>query len=259
MPAMLFVISPAKTLDFTPAPPELETTKPAMSADTAELAAVARKLKAADLKRLMGISDDLADLNVKRFKTFKVRPGDDGVPAALAFAGDVYTGLKARELDAQALAWAQDHLRIMSGLYGVLRPLDRIQPYRLEFGIKLANDRAPDLYGFWGDKPARALRAAARGMADRTLVNLASNEYFGGVDVKALKLPVLKCAFKQEQGNAITQPSFYAKVARGLMARFAIDARVEHREQLKRFDAEGYRFRDDLSSDAEFVFVRPHP
>ncbi len=256
---MLFVISPAKTLDFTPAPADLPTTRPAMAADTAELAAVARTLKAADLKRLMDISDDLAALNVKRFKAFKVRPGGRGVPAALAFAGDVYTGLKARELDAEALAWAQDHLRIMSGLYGVLRPLDRIQPYRLEFGIRLATDRAPDLYGFWGDKPAKALRAAARGMADRTLVNLASQEYFGGIDVKALKLPVLTCKFKQERGNDITQPSFYAKVARGLMARFAVDHRVEHREQLKRFDSEGYRFRDDLSTEAEFVFVRPHP
>lgn len=244
---MLFVISPAKTLDFTPAPPELGATRPAMAADIAQLAAVARRLKAADLKRLMGISDKLAALNVARFRAFKTRPAGEGVPAALAFAGDVYTGLKARELDGEGLAWAQDHLRILSGLYGLLRPLDRIQPYRLEMGIKLATPRGEDLYAFWGDKPARALRAAARGHADRTLVNLASVEYFGGVDLKALKLPVLKCAFKQERGGEITQPALYAKVARGLMARFAIDERVERREQLKRFDRQGYRFRDDLS------------
>ena len=256
---MLFVLSPAKTLDFTPPDPALPATRPQLSEQTAELAKVAKTQTAADLKRLMGISDDLATLNVKRFKAFSTRGRRSDVQAALAFAGDVYMGLKARELSADDLTWAQGHLRILSGLYGVLRPLDRIQPYRLEMGVKLATERGERLYDFWGDIPAKTLAASTRGQADKTIVNLASHEYFGAVDVKALKRPVLTCHFKQEKGNALTNPGFYAKTARGLMARFAIETRAEHVDDLQRFDRQGYRFLDDLSSKAEFVFVRPHP
>jgi cytoplasmic iron level regulating protein YaaA (DUF328/UPF0246 family) len=256
---MLFVISPAKTLDFTPPDPALPATRPQLGRDTAALAAVAKTQTPADLKRLMDISDDLAALNAARFKAFSTRGRRSDVQAALAFAGDVYRGLKARELDAEALAWAQGRLRILSGLYGVLRPLDRIQPYRLEMGVRLANPRGETLYDFWRADVAKTLAAATRGHADKTVVNLASQEYFGAVDVKALKRPVLTCLFKQDKDGQITQPSFYAKTARGLMARFAIDERVEHKDDLKRFDREGYRFRPDLSTTAEWVFVRPHP
>ena len=256
---MLFVLSPAKTLDMTPAPPEVVATKPAFGKDTAELAKVAKGLQAADLKALMGISDKLAELNRERFRAFKPRGTAHDVPAALAFAGDVYEGLRARELDAKALAWAQDHLRILSGLYGLLRPLDAIQPYRLEMGVRLANARAPDIYGFWGDIPAKALRSASRGMADKTVVNLASREYWGAVDLAALKLPVLTCLFKQETDRGVTHPGLYAKTARGLMSRWAVDHRAKRTVDLKNFDAQGYRFNAGLSAADLYVFTRPHP
>ena len=256
---MLFVLSPAKTLDFTPAPPEVPATVPEMRADTAKLAALARKLTAADLQRLMDISESLAQLNVARFKHFKGRGTDHDVQAAFAFAGDVYDGLLARELDPAGLAWAQDHLRILSGLYGLLRPLDRIQPYRLEMGVRLANERGSNLYDFWGDKPAKALRKAARGHAEPVLVNLASQEYFGAVEVAALKLPVVACHFREEKDGQAKMVSFYAKVARGMMARYAIDNRIERVADLKGFDRAGYHFDADASTDTDWVFTRPQP
>jgi cytoplasmic iron level regulating protein YaaA (DUF328/UPF0246 family) len=255
---MLFVLSPAKTLDFTPAPPEAPATQPEMRAETARLAAIARTLTAADLRRLMDISDPLAELNRARFKSFKPR-SQDGVQAAFAFAGDVYDGLLARDLDAEALAWAQAHVRILSGLYGLLRPLDRIQPYRLEMGTRLANERGSNLYDFWGDKPAKALRKAVADHADRTIVNLASQEYFGAVDAQALKLPVVVCHFREEQDGLSRMISFYAKVARGMMARYAIDNRITAVEDLKGFDRAGYRFDPVQSSPSEWVFARPQP
>lgn len=256
---MLLVLSPAKRLDFSPSPlRDLPATRPELSAETARLARITRTLKAADLQRLMGISDELAALNVKRFRAFKPR-ADVGVQAALAFAGDVYVGLRARELDQAALAYAQDHLRILSGLYGVLRPLDRIQPYRLEMGVHLATERGDTLYAFWGDRLSRALNRAARGHADRTLVNLASAEYFGSVERRALKLPLITCHFKQEHDGEVRNLGMFAKHARGLMARYAIDIRAERADQLKGFNREGYSFRPDLSTDADWTFVRPQP
>lgn len=259
---MLLVISPAKTLDFTPADPATPATTPTLKKDTAVLAAATRKLSAADLKRLMDISDALADLNLQRFKSFRARAigeTEGEIQAAFGFAGDVYNGLDARTLDAQGLAWAQDHLRILSGLYGLLRPLDRIQPYRLEMGVRLKTERGNSLYDFWGDKPAKALNAAAEGQADRTLVNLASQEYFGAVDARALKLRVVTCHFKEEKDGERRIISFYAKHARGRMARYAIDQRVEQAEDLKAFDRDGYRYHESLSSDHDWVFVRAQP
>lgn len=256
---MLLLLSPAKRLDFSPPPPELPATRPGLSAETARLARVTRTLEAADLQRLMGISDELASLNVKRFRAFKPRKPDEGVQAALAFAGDVYVGLRARELDDAALGWAQDHLRILSGLYGVLRPLDRIQPYRLEMGVHLATERGDTLYDFWGDRLSKALNRSARGHADPTLVNLASAEYLGGVDRRALKLPLISCRFLQEHDGDARNLGMFAKHARGLMARYAIDIRAERADQLKGFDREGYSFRPYLSTDAEWTFVRPQP
>ena len=256
---MLLVLSPAKTLDLSPAPAELAASLPEMRADTARLARIARGLKAADLKRLMDISDKLAELNVARFKAFRPRGDGEGLPAALTFAGDVYMGLAARTLGLDDLAWAQDHLRILSGLYGLLRPLDRIQPYRLEMGVRLANDRGGNLYDFWGDRLSKALNKAAAGHADRTLVNLASQEYFGAVDRQALKLPLVTCHFKQDSEGLVRNISFFAKTARGLMARYAIEGRVERVEALKGFDVAGYRFRPELSDAQDWVFVRPHP
>ena len=256
---MLFVLSPAKTLDFTPAPTGLPVTHPDMTGDTKALAAIARKLKAADLRRLMDISEDLATLNTARFKAFNPKGTEADVPAALAFAGDVYNGLDARRMSAPELAWAQDHVRILSGLYGVLRPLDLIQPYRLEMGTRLATDRGATLYDFWGDKPAKALNKAAADHADKALINLASQEYFGAVDARALKLPVIACVFKEEKDGEARIVSFFAKQARGLMARFATVNRIAKRDDLKAFDFAGYRYNKAMSSEADWVFTRPQP
>lgn len=258
---MLLVLSPAKTLDFDPPPADLPATTPRMTKEAARLSRIARRLKRRDLMDLMGISEVLADLNVQRFKAFRTDPApEEGVPAALAFAGDVYRGLKARELDAPSLEWAQDHIRILSGLYGLLRPLDRIQPYRLEMGVKLKTAQGDSLYDFWGDRIAKALRADAREHADPTVVNLASQEYFHAVDAKALKRPVVACAFKQaEEDGTLRNIALFAKVARGLMARYAVDHRIATAQGLKSFDREGYGFRPDLSTEVEWVFARKRP
>ena len=255
---MLIALSPAKKLDFSPVPGGLPATRPVFVTDTAELARIARTLKRADLKRLMGVSDKLADLNVARFQDFKTGAKAAGVQAGLAFAGDVYTGLRARELEEPALDWAQDRLRILSGLYGLLRPLDTIQPYRLEMGIRLANPRGSDLYAFWRDKVTKALRKALKAHADPTLVNLASQEYFGAVDARALKRPVVSCAFKEQAPDGeVRMIALFAKRARGAMARYAIDHRVERAEALKGFDRDGYRFAPELSQEAAWTFTRP--
>jgi cytoplasmic iron level regulating protein YaaA (DUF328/UPF0246 family) len=255
---MLIVLSPAKALDFTAPPLQAPLTAPELTAETTELAKVARKLTARDLSRLMSLSESLAKLNRERFQAFEPA-SEDGLQAVFAFNGDVYQGLKARELDRKALAWAQDHVRILSGLYGVLRPLDAMQPYRLEMGTRLKTKRGASLYDFWGERISLALNAAAQGHKDKTLVNCASGEYFGAVDRKALKLPVLACRFLEEKDGEARIISFYAKRARGLMARYAIDNRIDRAADLKGFDADGYRFVPELSTDEEFTFSRPQP
>ena len=207
----------------------------------------------------MSISDKLADLNYQRFQAFDPAC-DDGLQAAIAFDGDVYMGLDARSLDKPALNWAQDHVRILSGLYGVLRPLDALQPYRLEMGSRVKTRRGASLYDFWGERIAKALNAAGEGQADPTLVNLASQEYFGSVRAGALKLPVVTCHFKETRpGEPPRALMLYAKQARGLMARYAIDQRIERAQDLKAFDTAGYAFDAAVSSDVDWVFTRPHP
>jgi cytoplasmic iron level regulating protein YaaA (DUF328/UPF0246 family) len=255
---MIIVLSPSKALDFTMPASRAPLTTPELREETAELAKTTRKLRAIDLKRLMDLSDDLAKLNRERFQAFDPE-SEEGLQAAFAFNGDVYLGLKARELDRKALAWAQDHVRILSGLYGVLRPLDAIQPYRLEMGVRLKTKRGHRLYDFWGDKPAQALNAAAAGMKDRTLVNAASGEYFGAVDRAALTLPVLETRFLEEKDGDARIVSFFAKRARGMLARWAIDHRIDKAGDLKGFDAAGYRYVPALSSEGELVFSRPQP
>ena len=255
---MLIALSPAKALDFTSPKAAAPLTTPQLCEHTAELAKVTRKLTAADLRRLMSLSESLAKLNRERFQAFDAA-SEEGLQAAFAFNGDVYTGLRARELDKKGLAWAQDHVRILSGLYGVLRPLDAIQPYRLEMGTRLKTRRGQSLYDFWGDRISAALNEAAMGHKDKTLVNCASGEYFGAVDRKALKLPLLSCRFLEEKDGEARIISFYAKKARGLLARYAIDDRIEKAADLKAFDAAGYRFDPGQSTEAEFTFVRPQP
>lgn len=256
--AMLIVLSPAKALDFTAPQEAAPLTTPQLTEHTAELAQVTRKLTAADLRRLMSLSENLAKLNRERFQVFDPE-SEEGLQAAFAFNGDVYSGLKARELDKKALGWAQNHVRILSGLYGVLRPLDAMQPYRLEMGTRLKTKRGHSLYDFWGDRISATLNQAAMGHKDKTLVNCASGEYFGAVDRKALKLPVLSCRFLEEKDGESRIISFYAKRARGLLARYAIDNRIEQAADLKAFDVAGYRFAPSLSNDDEFTFVRPQP
>lgn len=252
---MLIVLSPAKRLDFTEPDPALPASERRFLEDTASLARTARGRTVAELRRLMSISDDLARLNRERFQTFDP-DSTEGVQAAFAFAGDVYEGLGARELDAAGLAFAQDHVRILSGLYGLLRPLDRIQPYRLEMGTRLKTRRGSTLYDFWGDRIARQLNADAEGQDQSVLVNLASQEYFGVVDAKALKLPVVTPHFRESRDGESRIISFFAKKARGGMTRFAIDERITRAEDLKAFDRDGYRFDKAASTDTEWIFIR---
>jgi len=252
---MLLILSPAKALNFEGAP-KAPLTTPQLKDDIAELAKTTCRLRTIDLKRLMDLSDNLAELNRARFQAFDPEC-DSGVQAAFAFNGDVYQGLSARTLDRRALTYAQEHVRILSGLYGVLRPLDAIQPYRLEMGVALKTGRGPTLYKFWGDKIAGVLDEAVEDHRDPTIVNLASQEYFGAVDRKALKAPVINCHFREDRPGGSKVISFFAKRARGMMARYAIDNRVKKASQLKGFDVAGYAFDNAASSEDDWVFVRP--
>ena len=255
---MLMVISPAKSLDFTAPDQVLPLTTPELKPQIAELAKATRKLTVADLRRLMHISEKLAVLNHARFQDFDAQV-EDGLQAVIAFNGDVYAGLNARSLDAKAMNWAQDHIRILSGLYGVLRPLDALQPYRLEMGIRLKTKRGASLHDFWRAAVAPHLEAHARTRKEPTIVNLASQEYSGAVDRSALTVPMLDIGFKEEKDGELKIVSFYAKRARGLMARYAIDHRIENPADLKSFNIDGYRFQSDLSNEGSWTFTRPQP
>jgi cytoplasmic iron level regulating protein YaaA (DUF328/UPF0246 family) len=255
---MLVVISPAKTLDFSPAPLLLPLTTSEMKDEVVALAKVTRRLKPADLKRLMSISDALAKLNHERFQAFDPEL-EDGLQAILAFNGGVYAALKARELSRAQLDWAHDHLRILSGLYGVLRPYDAIQPYRLEMGIRLKTRRGPNLYSWWGKRIAQNLDETLQDHGEPVILNAASQEYFGSVDRKALKARVVTCHFKEEQDDDLRVLSFYAKAARGLMARFCIEHRIDRIDDVRSFDVGGYRWNADLSTPDDWIFSRPQP
>lgn len=253
---MLVVISPAKRLDWSAR--DLTMTEPAFQEDAVRLARTARNLTLKDLKGLMDLSDDLARLNRDRFKTFSDAPDtDDQRPAALAFAGDTYMGLEAGSLDPDEIAWAQDHLRILSGLYGVLRPLDGIQPYRLEMGSRLKTRRGGSLYDYWRDEIAKALKAQAQALDTGVLVNCASQEYFGAVPLKALGLRVITPQFMEDKNGTPKIVSFYAKRARGAMARFIIQNRLTNPDELAGFDSGGYVYQPKLSEPDKPVFVRP--
>lgn len=252
---MLIVLSPAKRLDFSEIAVDAPATTARFGDDIATLARTAKRQTKTDLRRLMGISEDLARLNRERFQAFDPA-SDQGLQAAFAFAGDVYQGLEARTLDKAALDYAQNHLRILSGLYGLLRPLDRIQPYRLEMGVRLKTRRGSSLYDFWGDRISKQLNADAHGQADPTLVNLASQEYFGAVDAKALKIPVVTPHFREAKDGESRIISFFAKKARGTMARFAIDERIERTTDLKAFDRDGYKLDKSASTETDWVFIR---
>ncbi|GAA5074515.1 peroxide stress protein YaaA [Roseibacterium beibuensis] len=250
---MLTVISPAKRLDW--APRDVEMTKPVFQDQADELAEVARDLSVGDLQKLMSISEDLAKLNVERFARYAEEP-DDLRPAALAFAGDTYAGLEAASLDADDLRFAQDRLRILSGLYGLLRPLDAIRPYRLEMGTRLKTPRGKTLYDWWGDRIAEALNAEAEELGTDTLINCASVEYFTAADREALKLKVITPVFLEDKPGGPKIVSFYAKKARGAMARFITERRLTNPEGIVEFDLGGYRHAPDLSEPGKPAFLR---
>ena len=254
---MLVVISPAKRLDWTDR--DVEVTQPDFQDDAIRLSKTARNLTLGDLKKLMGLSDDLARLNRDRYRSFSDMPDADATrPAALAFAGDTYQGLEAASLDPDELAWAQDHLRILSGLYGVLRPLDAIQPYRLEMGSKLKTRRGKNLYEYWRDQLSKALNAQGNMIGSDVLINCASQEYFGAVDPNALKLRVISPVFMEDRNGTPKIVSFFAKKARGAMARYVIQHRLADPDALLDFDTGGYAYRADLSEKDKPVFVRPY-
>lgn len=251
---MLAVISPAKKLNFDPLPDTVGESFPEFQEDANRLAMIAKKLSVSDLRKLMKISEDLATLNRDRFHAFATKSDVRNAKQAMfAFAGDTYTGLSAGDFDADDLAYAQNHLRILSGLYGALRPLDRIQPYRLEMGSRLANDAGPTLYVYWGDRIGKALDVVSAGAP---IINLASNEYFKATNAKNMCSPIVDVAFKEEREGALKMIGFYAKKARGSMARFIIKNRVETIEYLKDFNTDGYGFRPSLSNDKSLVFTR---
>ena len=257
---MLILLSPAKNLNFDPAPGAPRATKPLFSKDVSELAETTRKLTKTKIKTLMGISDKLADLNHERFQAFDPDgKANSAKQAALAFNGDVYLGLDANSLSADDLKFAQGHLRILSGLYGLLRPLDAIQPYRLEMGSRLKNPRGATLYDFWGASIAQEIDKTLKRSDDPTVVNLASNEYFSAVDKSALNAPVVTPVFKEEKDGRMKTLMFYAKRARGMMARWAIENRIENAQDLKKFSVGGYKFREGDSGDDLWVFARPQP
>jgi uncharacterized protein len=253
---MLTVISPAKKLDLNalPLPEGLVPTMPDFATDASALARVARRLSVTDLQALMGISEALARLNRDRFAAFDKAP-DAVKPAALMFDGDTYAGLEARTLDADALRYAQGHLRILSGLYGLLRPLDAIQPYRLEMGSRLATRRGASLYDWWGTRIAKALNAAGQAAGTDVLLNCASVEYFGAVDARALRLRVITPVFLEDRAGGAKTISFLAKRARGAMARFVQEHRLTDPADLRGFRAGGYAFDASQSAGNRMVFV----
>jgi len=254
---MLMVISPAKTLDFESPLATKRYTQPMLLDESQKLIAVARQLSPADISSLMHISDKLAVLNAERFNDWQPDfTPDNARQAILAFKGDVYTGLQAETFSEAAFDFAQQHLRMLSGLYGLLRPLDLMQAYRLEMGIKLANPAGKDLYSFWGDKLTHALNAALAEQGDSVLINLASDEYFKAVKPKLLNAEIVKPVFLDEKNGKFKVISFYAKKARGLMSRYIIENELTQPEQLKKFDVDGYAFDADASQGNELVFKR---
>ncbi len=257
---MLTVISPAKTLDFETLPGTRKATQPQFLARAAELVEDARILSPDELRALMRVSANIAELNHRRFVDWGLPFSlDTAKQSLLAFKGDVYLGLQAETLSAAQLNFAQRQLRILSGLYGLLRPLDLIQPYRLEMGLPFVNRGGRNLYEFWGDSIAAALKTQLRKSGTNVLVNLASNEYFRAVQSRALDADIVTPVFKDLKGDHYKVISFFAKRARGQMARFIIDHELNEPDGMKKFKTDGYRYNKAESSAHELVFTRDKP
>jgi uncharacterized protein len=254
---MLFLLSPAKSLDYDTPLNGQPHTAPLFVKQSKELIALLRDYSPQQIAGLMGLSDKLSTLNVARYAAWSSRATEKNArQAALAFNGDVYDGLQAKTLGADDLTWAQGHLCILSGLYGVLRPLDLMQPYRLEMGTALKGPHGGNLYRFWGSQIADYLNTRLRKDASPVVVNLASNEYFKAVDTKALKGRVVECVFQEYKDGQYKVISFFAKKARGLMARYAIERKLMTPEQLRHFDVDGYAYTAAESTSDRLVFRR---
>ena len=254
---MLMVVSPAKDLDFQSAAPHFATTQAELLPQSAELVSICRQLSPLQLSALMHISDKLAGLNAARFSQWQLPFTTDNAKAALfAFNGDVYQGLDATTLTPADVHYAQQHLRILSGLYGVLRPLDLMQPYRLEMGTALKNPRGSNLYQFWGEQVTQLLNQQLEQLQAPVLLDLASQEYFKVVKPKLLARPVVRVQFKDFNNGDFKIISFFAKKARGLMARFVLQQQIDQAEGLKDFDLAGYQFSPADSSAQQLVFTR---
>lgn len=255
---MLTIISPAKTLDYESPLATTRYTQPELLDKSTELITVARKMSPAQIASLMGISEKLAHLNAERFNDWQ----PDFTPknarqALLAFKGDVYTGLQAEDFGEKDFDFAQKHLRMLSGLYGLLRPLDLMMPYRLEMGIRLENPQGANLYAFWGELLTEKLNLLLSEQKSKVLVNLASDEYFKAIKPKLLEGEIIKPVFLDEKNGNYKVISFYAKKARGLMSRFIIKERLDKPKQLQDFNLEGYTFDESRSKSNELVFTRP--
>jgi hypothetical protein len=257
---MLIVISPAKKLDYQSNSPQQAYTEPAYLEQSANLIKVMKNKTPAEIQSLMGISENLANLNHSRYLNWnKKNTKRNSKPAIYAFMGDVYTGLDAKSLTNHQIRFAQDHLRILSGLYGVLKPLDLIQPHRLEMGTKIKTESGETLYDFWGHAPTSDLNQQAKVLKTKHIVNLASNEYFKVINKTALTLEVLTPVFKDKKQDTYKVISFYAKKARGLMAKYIIENEITDPKGIKEFSLAGYKYRSKLSAKNEYVFTREQP
>lgn len=257
---MLMLLSPAKTLDYQSPLATSRFTQPEHLDHAQLLITQLRELSPAQISQLMKLSDPLASLNAGRYADWQPKfTPENARQALLAFKGDVYTGLHASDFNEEDFDFAQQHLRMLSGLYGLLRPLDLMQPYRLEMGTKLANPRGKDLYAFWGERISGWLNEALSEQGDEVLLNLASNEYFSSVKRKALNARIIDTEFKDLKNGQYKIISFYAKKARGLMARYVIKNRLRDPLDLRAFDTQGYCFNQEQSSADKLVFLRDHP
>ena len=254
---MYAVISPAKKLNCSGWNRDLNFSRPSLLDHTSGLVAEMKNKSADDIGQLMKISEQLSTLNFERYQSFSADPECEGAkPAALMFDGDTYTGLQAQDFGLKDWEFAQQHLGILSGLYGLLRPLDLIQAHRLEMGTRLATPRGKNLYAFWGDEIANLLQQRNESSSDNTLVNLASNEYFKSAARPALGMDVITPTFKEMRDGKLKLISFSAKRARGAMARFIVKNQIENPDDLKQFDIDGYRFDANQSTDDEWLFYR---
>lgn len=257
---MLITLSPSKGQDFEEPVPSKKYSKPADIKDSELLIKELRKIKRKELQEMMAISENIASLNVERYKTFNTPfTTKNAKQAIFAFKGDVYSGLDLASFDEDDYAYAQDHLRILSGLYGCLRPMDLIQPYRLEMKTRLKNERGENLYQFWGERITKSLNKELKKQQEAVLVNLASNEYFKSVKPKLLQGRLLNINFKETKGGKTRVVAIFAKRARGMMADYIIRNRIEKAEDIKRFRLGGYKFNKSLSDDGQWTFERPQP